>query len=86
MSNTEPNPCSECRIDEEEAGVHHTVCEGFPDCTISVCDSCRMKLIMQGKWIVCEPHDEEWQFDKCKTCYDIEGNHHWSNTTKQEEE
>jgi len=67
-----PMPCSECGIDQEETGVHHTCCEGFPDCTIAVCDPCRMKLIVQGKWIVCEPHEEEPYFDKCKPCYEYD--------------
>ena len=73
---TEPSPCSECRIDQEETGIHHTVCEGFPNCVISVCDSCKTKLIMQGKWFVCEPHEEWPHFDKCKECYEEENKPH----------
>jgi hypothetical protein len=64
--------CTECGIDEEETGVHHTWCEGITNGCIAVCDPCRMKLIMKGLWIISDPPSEDWEFDKCKTCYDYE--------------
>lgn len=59
--------CSKCEIDEEDAGIHHTTCEG--DCDTQVCDSCRLQLIFEEKWIVSKHGNEGWSFDKCSCCY-----------------
>lgn len=59
--------CTRCGIDEESCKIHHTVCEGA--CDERVCDTCRLQLINEGEWFVCEPHEKEPHFDKCKKCY-----------------